>query len=251
MVIEQIAYRESGRFALSPAWSQLQNSVMDRPTPTITLPPREKLQQLGPASLTDAELIAIFLRTGTRGVPVLQLAENLIKQFGGLSALLKAGRDEHLETPGLGPAQQAQLAAILELARRHWEADLMRPDALTRPTDCKRYLRAALADASHEVFAALFLDNRHRPLSFDRLFFGTIDGASVHPRVLVKRALRLNAAAVIVAHNHPSGVREPSAADRAITRRLKEALALVDIRLLDHFIVGDGEPVSMAEMGMV
>ena len=216
-----------------------------------TLKPREKLQQLGAASLTDAELIAIFLRTGTRGVPVLQLAENLIRQFGSLSALLQASRNEQLASPGLGPAKQAQLAAILELARRHWEAELLRPDALTRPADCKRYLRAALSDATHEVFAALFMDNRHRPLSFDRLFFGTIDGASVHPRVLVKRALRLNAAAVIVAHNHPSGVREPSAADRAITRRLKEALALVDIRLLDHFIVGDGEPVSMAEMGLV
>ena len=215
------------------------------------LQPREKLQQLGASSLSDTELVAIFLRTGIRGTPVMQLAEDLIRQFDGLSGLLKASQEERLNVQGLGPAKQAQLAAILELARRHWETEMLRPAALTRPADCKRYLRAALSDACHEVFAALFLDNRHRPLSFDRLFFGTIDGASVHPRVVVQRALRLNAAAVIVAHNHPSGVREPSAADRAITRRLKEAMALVDVRLLDHFIVGDGEPVSMAEMGLV
>lgn len=213
--------------------------------------PRERLLRLGARALSDSELLAIFLRTGIPGRSALGLAEDLLERFDGISGLLDAQAEEVMAAPGLGQATFTQLAAVLELSRRHWETRLVRPDALTHPGQCRDYLKQCLGDEPHEVFAALFLDNRHRPIAFERLFHGTIDGASVHPRVVVSRALRLNAAALIVAHNHPSGISEASAADCAITRRLKDALALVDIRLLDHFIVGDGAPFSMAERGLL
>lgn len=213
--------------------------------------PREKLLSLGPQALSDAELLAIFLRTGVRGKSAVDLARDLLIRHGGLRPLLTLAADTLCATQGLGPAKYAQLQAALEITRRHLRATLERGDALSSPSDTRSYLRARLRDYPHEVFACLFLDNRHRVIRYDELFRGTIDGASVHPREVVKEALRCNAAALILAHNHPSGIAEPSQADRALTGRLKAALALVDIRILDHFIVGDREVVSLAEQGLI
>jgi len=211
--------------------------------------PREKLLQRGAAALSDAELLAIFLRTGLPGRTAVDLAREILGHFGGLRGLLGAGRREFCSRPGLGEAKYAKLQAVLELARRHLDATLSRGDALSDPATTRRYLASRLRDHPHEVFACLFLDNRHRVIAFEELFRGTIDGASVHPREVVRRALHHNAAALILAHNHPSGVAEPSEADRRITRRLQEALALVDVRVLDHVVVGDGESVAFAERG--
>ncbi len=213
--------------------------------------PREKLLQKGAAALSDAELLAIFLRTGVRGLTAVDLARQLLDSFGGLRPLLEADRTDFCRHKGLGEAKFVQLHATLELARRHLLATLERGDALSSPDDTRRFLTARLRGYPHEVFAALFLDNRHRVIAFEELFTGTIDGASVHPREVVKRALGHNAAALILAHNHPSGVAEPSRADESITRRLKEALALVEIRVLDHLVVGDGEITSLAERGLI
>ena len=203
--------------------------------------PREKLLTRGPATLSDAELLAIFLRTGIPGRSALDLARHL----------LEADRTHFCALPGLGDAKYAQLAAVLELARRHLEASLTRGDALTSPGLTRRYLVSRLRHRDREVFLGLFLDNRHRILACEELSHGTLDGATVHPREVVRRALALNAAALIVAHNHPSGIAEPSAADAAVTLRLRDALALVEVRLLDHFVVGDAEPVSLAERGLL
>jgi DNA repair protein RadC len=213
--------------------------------------PREKLIDRGPAALSDAELLAILLRTGQRGRTAVDLARELITEFGGLRALLTAGQDRFCARPGLGPVKYAELQASVELARRHLGESLNRGAPLTDPEATRRFLVARLRDLPHEVFACLFLDNRHRVIAFEELFRGTLDGASVHPREVVKAALRHNAAALILAHNHPSGVAEPSDADRLITRRLREALGLVDIRVLDHFVVGDGYGVSFAERGLL
>ncbi len=213
--------------------------------------PRERLLATGPAALSDAELLAILLRTGTRGHSALDLARHLLADFGGLRGLLEAGQDEICKANGLGPAKYAQLQAALELARRNLAENLSRGDPLTSPDRTRQFLRAALRDRPHEVFCVLYLDTRHRVIRFDELFNGTIDSAHVHPRVVVEKALAARAAALILAHNHPSGVAEPSQADLAITRRLRDALGLVDIRLLDHMIVGDGEVVSLAERGLV
>jgi DNA repair protein RadC len=213
--------------------------------------PRERLLNEGPDALTEAELLAILLRTGTRGCSALDLARGLLARFDGLRGLLEAPADRLRQEPGLGPAKIAQLQAAVALARRHLRARLTRGDALTSPDATRRFLRAELRHRPNEVFCALLLDTRHRVIAFRALFHGTIDAAHVHPRVVVETALSDRAAAVIVAHNHPSGVAEPSQADLAITRRLRDALALVDIRLLDHFIVGDAEVVSLAERGLV
>ncbi|BAW81150.1 DNA repair protein RadC [Candidatus Nitrosoglobus terrae] len=213
--------------------------------------PREKLLQRGPGALSDAELLAIFLRTGVTGKTAVDLARELLETFGGLRALLEASQSEFCRIPGLGLAKYTQLQACLEIGRRHLEATLKRGDALTDPLTTRRYLMARLRAYPFEVFSCLFLDNRHRVLAFEELFQGTINSASVHPREVVKRALAHNAAAVILAHNHPSGVAEPSQADKAITQRLKEALDLVDIRVLDHVIIGDEETLSFAELGFI
>lgn len=213
--------------------------------------PREKLLHRGATALTDAELLAILLRTGQRGRTAVDLARDLLGELGGLRALLSADRARLCARPGLGPVKYAELQAAVELARRHLGETLNRGAPLTDPEATRRYLVARLRDLPHEVFACLFLDNRHRVIAFEELFRGTLDGASVHPREVVKAALRHNAAALILAHNHPSGVAEPSDADRLITRRLREALGLVDIRILDHFVVGDGYGVSFAERGLL
>lgn len=213
--------------------------------------PREKLLSAGPQALTDAELLAIFLRTGTRGRNAVELARDLVREFGGLRRLMAADRNRLCAAKGLGPAKYAQLQAVLELARRHMGETLHRGEALLNPSITKSYISARLCDYAHEVFACLFLDTRHRLIRYEELFRGTIDGASVYPREVVRRALELNAAAVVLAHNHPSGVAEPSEADRRVTRRLQDALGLVDIRVLDHLVVGDGTTVSFAERGWI
>lgn len=211
--------------------------------------PREKLLHRGPAALSDAELLAIFLRTGCAGKSAVDLARELLTEFGGLRPLLEASQEDFCRGLGLGSAKFAQLQAVLEMGRRHLSASLETGDSLTSPDLVRRYLVAQLRHLNHEVFAVLFLDNQHRLRAFEELFQGTIDGASVYPREVVKRALTHNAAAVILAHNHPSGVAEPSQADRRITTRLREALDLVAVRVLDHMVVGDGEVVSFAERG--
>ncbi len=213
--------------------------------------PREKLLLRGATALSDAELLAIFLRTGLPGKSAVDLARELLQQFDGLRPLLKASRDDFCRGKGLGEAKYVQLQACLELSRRHLLATLQRGDALTSPDHTRTYLSAQLRDRHQEVFACLFLDNRHRVIEYEELFYGTVDGASVHPREVVRRCISHNAAAVILAHNHPSGVAEPSRADEQITERLKQALSLVDVRMLDHMIVGDGEVTSLAERGLI
>jgi DNA repair protein RadC len=213
--------------------------------------PREKLLLRGANSLTDAELLAIFLRTGTQGKSAVDLSRDLLSEFGSLQALLSAEQARFCQSHGLGQAKYAQLQAVLEMARRHFQEILQRGNALTSPEITRAYLSAQLRGLSYEVFACLFLDNQHRVMVWEELFRGTIDGASVYPREVAKRALFHNAAAVIFAHNHPSGINEPSQADRHITDKLKQALGLFDIRVLDHFIVGDGAPYSFAEHGLI
>ena len=213
--------------------------------------PREKLLSQGPTALSDAELLAIFLRTGTPGQTAVELARELLGEFGSLRGLLQANQQQLCAARGLGPAKFAQLQAVLELARRHLGERLQRGDLLLNPEATRRYLITTLGDLPHEVFCCLFLDTRHRLICYEELFQGTIDGASVHPREVVRRALHHNAAAVILAHNHPSGVAEPSAADQRITRRLNQALQLVDIRVLDHLVVGDRTVMSFAEHGLL
>ncbi len=213
--------------------------------------PRERLLSQGAQSLSDAELLAIFLRTGVRGKSAVDLARELLERFGSLRGLLGAERDALCDAPGLGSAKYAQMQAVLEMGRRHLAEQLQRGEPLLSPEHSARFLQARLRDYPHEVFAVLFLDNRHRVLGFEELFRGTIDGASVHPREVAKRALQLNAAAVILSHNHPSGVAEPSQADQQITARVRKALALLDIRLLDHLVVGDGECCSLAQRGLL
>ena len=211
--------------------------------------PREKLLEQGSASLSDAELLAIFLRTGVSGRSAVDVARHLLSKFGSLRALLEADQPTFSRELGLGPAKFAQLQAVQEMGRRHMAERLRNKSVLENPQAVREYLKALLRHELHEVFGCLFLDSRHQVLTFEALFHGSIDNTSVHPRQVVKRALANNAAAVILCHNHPSGNATPSQADRRLTKRLQEALLLVDVRVLDHFIVGDGDPLSMAEYG--
>ena len=213
--------------------------------------PREKLLARGAPVLSDAELLAIFLGSGLRGQDAVTTARQLLAGHGPLRALLERTPAELARLPGLGPARACRLSAALELCSRYLAAGLERGEALSDPHAAGRYFAQRLRGQPSEIFAALFLDTRHRALAFEELFRGTVDGAEVHPREVVRRALAHNAAAVIIGHNHPSGSTEPSAADRAVTAQLKQALQLVDVRLLDHFIVGDGTPVSLAARGWV
>jgi len=213
--------------------------------------PREKLLGRGAESLSDAELLAIFLRTGCTGQSAVDLARTLLQQFGNLGELLSADKASFCRARGLGEAKFVQLQAVLELARRHLGEQLQREHVLTSPAKVGEFLLAQLRQSRQEVFGVLFLDAQHRLIAWEKLFFGTIDGASVHPREVVRRALDHNAAAVIFAHNHPSGVAEPSESDCRITRQLQEALQLVDVRVLDHVIAGAGYTVSLAERGLL
>jgi DNA repair protein RadC len=213
--------------------------------------PREKLLQQGAESLSDAELLAIFLRSGTAGASAVDLARSLLGSFGSVRGILETGCEQFCAHPGMGESRYAQLQAALELARRHMLQTLQRSDCLTSSALTRSYIKARMRSYTREVFLCLFLDNQHRVIAQEELFFGTIDGSMVHPREVVRRSLHHNAAALIFAHNHPSGVAEPSQADISITRRLKNALALVDIRTLDHLVVGDGEVTSLAERGLL
>ena len=212
--------------------------------------PREKLISRGASSLSDAELLAIFLRTGVAGSSAVDLARQLLLDYGSLRNILDADVKNFCAGKGLGLAKFVQLQAALEISGRHLAENLGREDCLTNPAQTRSYLRARLRDYDYEVFACLMLDNRNRVIAFRELFRGSIDGASVYPREVVKQALADNAAAVILAHNHPSGVCEPSQADIQITERLRKALELVDIRLLDHVIVGD-RVTCLSEQGLV
>lgn len=211
--------------------------------------PREKLLQHGSGSLSDAELLAIFLRTGVSGKSAVDLARHLLSEFGSLRALLEADLRAFCLPLGLGPAKFSQLQAVLEMSRRHLAERLRRDSALESPQVVRDYLKSLLRHEPHEAFGCLFLDSRHRMLAFEVLFRGSIDSASVYPRQVVKRALAHNAAAVIFCHNHPSGISDPSQADHTLTKRLIQALDLIEVRVLDHFIVGDGQPLSMVERG--
>jgi DNA repair protein RadC len=213
--------------------------------------PRERLLAHGAGQLSDAELLALFLGSGLKGQDAVALGRELLQRHGSLRALLVRPAAELAGERGLGPARSSRLLAALEIGQRVLAEDLRRGGGVANEKEAGNYFRLRLRDLPHEVFACLFLDTRHRMIAFEELFRGTIDGAEVHPREVVQRCLKHNAAAVIFGHNHPSGVSEPSAADRAITRRLIDALALVDVRVLDHFIVGDGQPLSFAARGLL
>ena len=213
--------------------------------------PREKLLARGAHALSDAELLAVLLGCGTRGQSAVELARTLIARFGSLRTLLTAEPRRTLAASGIGPARYAILQAAVELTRRHFREALRLGPQLAAPEATRTFLIAQLRDKPYEVFCCLYLDNRHRLIAFEELFRGTIDRAGVHPREVLRQTLLHNAAAVIFAHNHPSGVLEPSQADELITRRLKEALALMDVRVLDHFIIGDGVCYSFSEHGLL
>jgi DNA repair protein RadC len=213
--------------------------------------PREKLLARGAHALSDAELLGVLLGSGIRGCSAVELARALIGEFGSLRELMNAERARFRARCGIGPARYAVLKAALELARRHFREALRVGPALAAPETTRSFLLAQLRDRPYEVFCCLYLDNRHRLLAFEELFRGTIDRAGVHPREVLRQTLAHNAAAVILAHNHPSGVLEPSQADELITRRLRDALALIDVRVLDHFIIGDGTCFSFAEAGLL
>ncbi len=213
--------------------------------------PREKLLARGPQALADAELLALLLRTGLAGQPVLRFAQALLDRWGGLSGLLQATPAQLASVKGLGPAKRAELLAVTEMVRRALSERLRERPVLDAPAAVMDVLRLHMADRAHEVFAVLFLDSQHRLIALEELFRGTLDQTSVYPREVALRALHHGAAAIILAHNHPSGVAEPSRADEALTRNLKAALGLLDIRVLDHFIVTRAGCTSMAERGLI
>lgn len=223
-------------------------SITDWP---INERPREKLLTQGATTLSDAELLAIFIRTGYRGCTAVDLARELLNKYGDLRSLLGVPKQKFCHNRGLGTAKYVQLQASLEIAKRSLQEGLRREGVIKNPTLTKHYLLAKMRDYRHEVFACLFLDAQNRIISFDELFHGTINGSVVYPREVVKAALQHNAASVIVAHNHPSGIAEPSGSDKYVTSRIKDALMLVDVRLLDHIIVGDGQTTSFAEQGIL
>ncbi len=213
--------------------------------------PREKLLKNGAAYLSDAELLAIFLRTGMAGKSAVDLARDLLKRFDSLTGLFAASQSTFCQMPGMGPAKYAQLQAVLEMARRALGEELKSGDAMNAPKLVRDYLRLSLGGKKHEIFVGIFLDAQNRAIATEELFSGTLTQTSVYPREVVKRALHHNAAAMIFAHNHPSGVAEPSQADEILTQSLKQALALVDVKVLDHFIIGSGVAMSFAERGLI
>ena len=213
--------------------------------------PREKLLAHGPAALADAELIALLLHTGFKGVTVLQLAEKMLADFGGLDGLLKAQPADLKRVKGLGPAKRAEIAAVMELARRSLQRELSTRPVFDAPQRVKDYLRMQIGGRSHEVFVVMFLDAKSQLIRLEEMFRGTLTHTAVYPREVVKRALELGAAGVVLAHNHPSGAAEPSLADELLTQTLIKALQLVDIRVLDHMVVGEVDVISFAERGML
>ena len=213
--------------------------------------PREKLLARGPGALSDAELLALLLRTGLPGKNALQMGQELLDQFGGVAGLLHTGANALTSIKGLGPAKRAEIVAVLELARRALTAQLRQQTLFDAPHAVRDYLQLQLGSRPHEIFAVMFLDSQHRLIVLEELFRGTLTQTSVYPREVVVRALALNAASVVLAHNHPSGTAQPSRADEALTQTLKAALALIDVRVLDHFVVTRTEAVSMAERGLL
>lgn len=213
--------------------------------------PRERLLQRGAHSLSDAELLAIFLRTGVTGKSAVDLARDLLSRFGNLTRLVTASEADFCETKGMGQAKYVQLQAVLEMSRRALKEEMQSGDALNSPRAVRDYLQLLLGGRQQEVFLVLFLDTQHRVIASEELFQGTLSQTSVYPREVVKRALAHNSAAVILAHNHPSGVAEPSRSDHLLTDALKQALALVDVRVLDHFVVTIGQTLSFAEKGLI
>ena len=219
--------------------------------PPLSERPRERFFAHGAASLSDAELLALFLGTGTRGKGAMDVARELLVRFGRVSRLLSAAHRELCAVPGVGPAKSARIAAVMELARRALTEEMRARDSLTSPSAVRGYLRLQMQHLGHEAFYGVFLDAQNRVIAAEELFRGTLTQTSVYPREVLKRALEHNAASVILAHNHPSGVAEPSLQDQALTRTLAEALALVDIKVLDHFIVAPGACLSFAERGLI
>jgi DNA repair protein RadC len=213
--------------------------------------PREKLIQQGAESLTDSELLAIFLRTGCKGMDVVSLSRQLLTEFGSLRSLFSASEIHFCEHKGLGQAKYVQLQAVLEMSRRYLQETLEKGEPLTSAAQTQAFLSAKMRDHPYEVFAALLLDSQHRVIRFHEFFFGTINSASVHPRVIVQKVLQENAAAVILVHNHPSGDPTASESDKNITEKLVNTLQLIDVKILDHFIIGDGKYTSFAEKGWI
>ena len=213
--------------------------------------PREKLLTFGPQALSDAELLAIFLRTGCAGKSAVDLARDLLNKFNGLRPLLEADKSTFCQAHGLGDAKYSQLQAVLEMSRRHLAQSLQHRELFAGANDVKKYLLAKLRHCQREVFGVLFLDSQHRLIKYEELFQGTINSAHVYPREVIKAVLKLNAAAVMLAHNHPSGVARPSQADRDITNDISQILKALDVRVLDHMVVGDTEVCSLAEMGWI
>lgn len=213
--------------------------------------PRERLLREGADALSPVELLAVLLDTGTAREPVLALAAGLLRDFGGLRGLCAAEPRQLLARRGVGPAKAARILAALALVRRGLEECLEREGVIERPEDAARLVAVRLRGQPREVFLGLFLDQRHRVIACEELALGTVNEAVVHPREVMRACIRHNAAALIVAHNHPSGVAEPSAADLALTRRLRECLSFLDVRLLDHLVIGDGEPLSLAQRGLI
>jgi len=213
--------------------------------------PREKLIEKGPQALSDAELLAIFLRTGYRGKSAVDLARELLVHFNGLRPLLEASKEDFCRCQGLGDAKYTQLQSVMEMSRRHLSESLRYGSSLNSPREVRQFLTSHLRHRMREVFAVLFLDSQHRLITYEELFFGTIDSANIHPREILRQALAHNASAVILAHNHPSGIAEPSQSDRHVTDILTKALGLVDIRVIDHLVIGDGHIVSFAERGWI
>lgn len=213
--------------------------------------PREKLWQEGVASLTDAELLAIFLRTGCVGINVIELAEKILVHFGSLYQVLTASQQQYKFIKGVGKAKLAQLHAVAELGRRFFYSELKSNHPMEHPQAVYQFLSSQLAHESREIFMVLFLDNQHRLIAAQRMFMGSLTSVEVHPGEIVKEALKLNAAAIIIAHNHPSGCAEPSQADNQITQRIEAACHLLNLRLLDHVVIGHGHWVSFAERGLI
>ncbi len=213
--------------------------------------PRERLLKQGPSALSDAELLAIFLRVGMKGKSAVDLARELVTTFGSLNGLFSASREALCEVKGMGEAKYVQLQAVLEMAKRALDENIKLTDALSSPQAVRDYLRLSLSRLPHEVFVAVFLTAQNRVIEVEEIFRGTLTQTSVYPREIVKRALAHNAASIIFAHNHPSGEANPSQADRALTKTLADALALVDVQVLDHFIVAPGASLSFAEQGIM
>ncbi|WP_208293514.1 RadC family protein [Zophobihabitans entericus] len=213
------------------------------------LQPREKLLLYGVQSLSDAELLAIFLRTGVKGTNVLTLSQNLLNEFGSLYHLINADHKSFCSEPGLGTVKYTQLKAVVELSHRYLKVQMTKESSLTNPSLTHHYLASRLADKEREVFLVIFLDNQNRVIYAEEMFVGTYNSVEIHPREIIREALKCNAAALILAHNHPSGIAEPSQADRNITYQIEQACALIDIRVIDHIVIGKGEYVSFAERG--